>query len=544
MAALALTVLLAILWVACIAFGYRHGGWRQVVLLAAMLLAYAVASEWAIANGHDLSARFHWVLARTTTTVALLYLLVGTVLLGVMGSFALYRPRPLGATERGLGAVMGILNGGLLLALVLRTLRSYAFVAGRGETLQTSVLSRLLIEDVGYLLLAALLLGGIAAVVGIVATRRDDAREIALLASVGPSAIAMPAAPRNEEHPTAPTQPVPRPPVTQPTAPPASQPVYATAPLIDWPANPPPGIQLAPSAVGESLKPAVSPLVASAPDTPPVPAPLPARPHLPPRVPPPMVYPVTALIAVQTAAVMHEASAPSLAASSPTPSAASVRSARPGGPPPGAVMPESPLLAPVPEPSSSLTHEADPRVEEMPTPVVREAAVTMHDVPALRNNKSASEGVPDETRGDMEGGTMPTEIPATPPPNTTMATAAIPTIHPPLPPMSVPRPAPIAAPSAPKNAHPVAADRSLHEAAGAPRAGYARVAVPRQASSRPDESPPSQPQPSAPPEPLRLPLPTGPRVHPCPACGYPVRDHARYCPNCGSLQRHVPNVSR
>ncbi|MDQ2783708.1 MAG: hypothetical protein M3Y58_01755, partial [Chloroflexota bacterium] len=103
MAALALTVLLAILWLTCIAFGYWHGGWRQVILLAAMLLSYAVVSEWARPNGHDLAARFHWGLARTTTTVALLYLLVGTVLLGVIGSFALYRPRPLGATERAFG---------------------------------------------------------------------------------------------------------------------------------------------------------------------------------------------------------------------------------------------------------------------------------------------------------------------------------------------------------------------------------------------------------------------------------------------------------
>src|SRR5690348_12674620 len=178
MAALALTVLLALLWVACVALGYRHGGWRQVVLLAAMLLSYAVLSEWAAPNGRDLSARFHWSIARATTGVALLYLLIGTFVLGFLGGFALNRPRPLGPTERALGAAMGVLNGGLLLALVLRTLRSYAFAAGRGQTLHASVLSRFLIEDVGYLLLAALVLGGIAAVAGLLVSRDGEVREM------------------------------------------------------------------------------------------------------------------------------------------------------------------------------------------------------------------------------------------------------------------------------------------------------------------------------------------------------------------------------
>lgn len=517
MAALALTVLLAILWVVCIAFGYWHGGWRQVVLLAAMLLSYAVVSEWAIPNGHDLSTQFHWDLARTTTTVALLYLLVGTVVLGVIGSFALYRPRPLGATERGLGMAMGFLNGGLVLALVLRTLRSDAFVSGRGETLHTSVLSRVLIEDVGYLLLAALLLGGIAAVVGIVATRRDDAREMALLASVGSAASATPAEPRYEEQPAAPAQSAQRPPAIQPVAPPAPQPIYAIAPLIDWPASPPPGIPLAPSALGESPKPDASPPITSASDTPPAPAPLPARPQLPPRVPPPMVYPVADLIAAQMASVIRAAHAPSLAASPPPPLATPVRSARPVGPPPGVMHP-------------AVARERNDATPDAPSPVVREVAVTTQDVPIVQSDATpVSDVIPAEARPDTDGGTMHTEIPTSvttlpPKPDAMMPTMAIPAI-----PVTLP-------PPLPRNVPPVAMDRPAPDEATSPRAGYARIAVARQASGRSDEPPPSQPQPSALPEPLRPPLPTGPRIHPCPTCGYPVRDHARYCPNCGSRQ--------
>ncbi|MDQ2785273.1 MAG: zinc-ribbon domain-containing protein, partial [Chloroflexota bacterium] len=456
-------------------------------------------------------------LARTTTTVALLYLLVGTVLLGVIGSFALYRPRPLGATERAFGAVMAVLNGGLLLALVLRTLRSDAFAAGRGETLQTSVLSRLLIEDVGYLLLAALLLGGIAAVIGIVATRRDDDREMALLASVGSPTIAIPAEPHDAEQPTAPTQPAPRPPVVYPTTPPTPQPIYAIAPLIDWPATPPPGIQLAPSAVGTLPKPDASPAVASAPDASHVSSPLPTRPQMPLRVPPPIVYPIADLVAAQTAAVAHAANAPSDAASLPAPSLASAQSDRPIGPPPGTMHP-------------AVSCGRDRALSDAPPPVVRELPVITQDAPVVQNDRTTvPEAIPTETLPGTDGGPMHTAIPApptTPPPtpDTMMATTAIPAMSPTLP------------PPLPRNVPPIAMDRPTPDAGAPPRAGYARVAVARQASDRPDE-PPAHPPPSAPPEPLRPPLPTGPRVYPCPTCGYPVRDHARYCPNCGSRQK-------
>ena len=107
MAALALTVLLAVLWLGFAALGYWHGGWRQVVVLAAMLLSYAVLSEWAAPNGHDLATQFHWSIARATTTVGLLYLLGGTLVLGLLGSFALERPYPLTARERDVLTLVG-----------------------------------------------------------------------------------------------------------------------------------------------------------------------------------------------------------------------------------------------------------------------------------------------------------------------------------------------------------------------------------------------------------------------------------------------------
>jgi uncharacterized membrane protein required for colicin V production len=556
MTALALTVVLVILWGGFIAFGWWHGGWRQIVLLAAMLLSYAVLSEWAAPNGHDLSAQFHWSIARTTTGVALLYLLVGTFVLGFLGSFSLYRPRPLAPTERSLGAVMGLLNGGLLLSLVLRTLRSYAFGAGRGQTLHDSALSRFLIEDIGYLLLIALVVGGIAAVIGLAIARRDEAREMALLASVATPDRP----PQAEPHPQAePTPYAPSP--TAPKAPPIPEPIYAHAPLIDWPASPPPGTQTAPPAPNRPAKTDVSPTIAAEADTGCRRAPLPARPQVPPRVPPPMVYPLAELLAASakpTTQVAEKSPAPP----SPLPPPAIAKAARPIGPPPGATHPafvpptaqrpptppepthtdaaRTPQPSPLPSVPSSEARppglrDLDTSTSDAPSPVVHELAVTTQDVPVVQEATPVAETAPDTTTPATDGGTMHPETAAPkyvspPAPDVTMTTAAIPTtLPPPSPPVSVPRPAGASALPAPRNIPPGA------EEAGSSRTGYARVAVARQAGSTSGESP-GQPQQSAPPEPLHPPLPTGPRVHPCPTCGYPVRDHARYCPNCGNRQ--------
>ncbi|MHB8644533.1 MAG: CvpA family protein [Thermomicrobiales bacterium] len=536
MTALALTVLLAILWVALVGFGYWHGGWRQVILLAAMLLSYAVLSEWAAPNGRDLSTRFHWSVTRTTTGVALFYLLIGTFLLGFLGSFALYRPRPLDPNERRLGATMGVLNGGLLLALSLRTLRSFAFVAGGGQTLQSSRLSRFLIEDVGYLLLAALAIGGIAAVIGLVIARRDDARELALLDSVATPVVARPAAPPYPEQPLVPTQPAPLPPVSPPS--PTVEPVYTTAPFIDWPASPPPGTQTTPSAAA-APPPDVPPVVAQEFDTPHARSPLPTHPQLPPRVPPPMIYPVADLIAAQAKPAFPVAETPSALPPPLTPPATpdAPRPPRPVGPPPGATHPafvppttfRSSSLPPSPPP---VVRELNPPTEE-PPPIIRELDVVTHDPPppVVRelDVTTHDEALPGKDEG-MTSNETPARERVPPMPPTVRATGAIPAaLPPPLPPV----PAPTTAPPAPVE-RPAPTDEATKA-----RTGFARVAVARQAGGRPDgpASAQSQSQPPAPPEPLHPPLPSGPRVHQCPTCGYPVRDHARYCPNCGSRQR-------
>jgi hypothetical protein len=582
MAGLALTVLLALLWLAFVALGYWHGGWRQVVLLAGMLLSYAVASEWAAPNGHDLAAQFHWSLPRATTGVGLLYLLGGTLVLGFLGSFALERPYPFTMRERQCGAAMGVLNGGLLLALVLRTLRSYAYVSGGGETLRASALSRFLIESIGYVLLVALVLGLVAVVVGLSLTQRRRTSDVLLSEPLPEEAIAPP---QQAERQLV-SVPAPAPSPTLPR-PPTPVPVYAAEPIIDWPSAPPPGTPVESSGAD---KPATArPAPEKQPEvTPEKHAPVPALPSsltVPRRVEPPMRYPVAALVAAAVvpvpaatptpppvdvpAAKASEAASPPtpvLAAAPTLPPAVSSPIVRPTTPPPGALhpafvpptvarpplspppVPPASTPAPVPEPESAppivreldvATHDALPIVPEIdvtsqdvPPPVVREIDVTTQDVPLAALTNAVPAQAPADTApptaDEAINAPAPVLGPAVPAmPNAVTETTPIPTIvPPPLPPLPARRaPSPAESPTRPA---------SQDEPTRA-RAGFARVAVARQAGQHPDPS--SAPQPPTSPAPLQPPLPTGPRVHACPTCGYPVRDHARFCPNCGTHQR-------
>lgn len=556
MTALALTLVLAIVWLACIAVGYWHGGWRQIVLLAAMLLSYAVVSEWAVPNGHDLSTQFHWRIARTTTGVALLYVLGGTLVLGFLGSYLLPRPNPLTARERQIGATMGVLNGGLLLALILRTLRSYAYLAGGGNALHDSLLSRFLIEEIGYLILAAFAIGVVTVGVGLAFFRRPSASTASEQAQMATRAVPEPPRPPYfEPSPfVVPTASAP------PTAPPQGrpEPVYATAPMIDWPTEPP-------AMMNEQAT--VAPPVPEV--TPPQPAPVPRIPtrlSLPPRVPPPLVYPVAELIAAHTRPAVGQADRATVASAVAQPPAQSpvvtlpaspalppLLPPRPTTPPPGALQPDpvppvvavpytSPPSRPEPEPIGTAQAPL-PVIEAIPAPpIVRELDVETRDAapPAVRElDLTTHDAGPVATAAHEEGEQMDTREPVAAPsllPAAVTETAPLATIPPPLPPMpELP----------PRTAPPMPARNTTTDPAASPeeqarsRSTFARVATPRQAGQNPPSPQPAQPNPQVPasPEPLQPPAPSGPRVHACPTCGYPVRDHARYCPNCGGRQR-------
>lgn len=530
MAAVALTILLVILWLAFVALGYWHGGWRQVVLLAGMLLSYAVLSEWAAPNGRDLAAQFHWSLARATTAVGLLYLLGGTFVLGFLGSLALDRPLPLSERERQCGAAMGVLNGGLLLALALRTLRSYAYAAGGGKTLRTAALSRFLIEGVGYLLLAALVLGVLAVAARLARVGGRTRESLPVAAPASEQMVAPPPQPLRMGAP---------PVVPAPTPPLAPAPVYVAEPIIDWPSTPPPGTRVEPVAAARPIAAAAEPATKSPAAEPEAQPSIPTAPALPRRVEPPMWYPVAGL-----------AAAPAV-----PPPVVLAPANQPATPPPGApdavISPPTDGVPPVVRELDVATRDAPPVADEKEIaarntpPVVREVAVATDDLPLVAEAALApSAERPPAVEGEAMNDPAPDPIPAVQmTPNAVTETAPIPAVAPPpLPPLPAGQSATPSEPAPPvANANPpgLSGRPTRDDDPAKAHAGFARVAVARQPVQRLERPPAPQPVPQPPgePEPLQPPLPTGPRVHPCPTCGYPVRDHARYCPNCGSRQR-------
>lgn len=539
MTALVLTLVVALSWVGAVALGYWHGGWRQIVALAGILLSYAVLSEWAGPNGRDLAAQFGWPLARTTTVVALLYLVVGTAILGALGGLLLPRPAPLSAVERGMGALVGVPNGGLLLALALRVFRSYAFAPGEGQALRDSGLARFLIEQVGYLLVAAFVVGLGAVVAGLILSRRpvvaavEDA--VPVSATITPIPNAGPAF------------------VASAVAAPVAADPYGAALDIDWPANPPPGMPVPPV-----LPPVAPPMQRSVPA-----AVLPMELHLPPRVSPPLWYPVAALMgAARTPApvppsVASAPTIPEVQAAPPTPPAAPPQSmppVPPALPPPG--VPFVPAAATTMERPLSeepiIVHQLDTRTRDSVPAAVASVADAVVDAPAMptANGETAVEPTPvpppvpddasEQAAEESQADISSEVVPATASASESEPPAALPTVverpeQPERPPdLAVTTTAPIPAtmPAAPPPLPPIGGEQRPRNAS------FARVAQPRQ-PERP--APPSPMHPPSPPAeergPLRPPPPTSPDIYGCPTCGYPVRRHTRYCPNCGTRLR-------
>ena len=427
MAGLALTILLALLWLAFVGLGYWHGGWRQIVLLAGMLLSYAVASEWTVPNGHDLATRFHWSLPRATTAVGLLYLLGGTLVLGLLGSFALERPYPFTMVERQCGAAIGVLNGGLLLALVLRTLRSYAYVAGGGDALHTSVLSRFLIESIGYVLLVALLLGLVAVVVGLILVQRRHAPETPIVDPLPAPVTALPPPPQQIAQP--PVNVAPPAPLQAPPRPAASAPIYMAEPIIDWPSAPPPGTPIESNGASQPVPAPPAPERQPEVPKPGRPGSILAMPVLPQRVEPPMRYPVGELIAAAALPVRAEVQPP---APTPPPAPTTPHTVAPPAPvrvaelgPPSTIPPAArPTLPP---PGNALPVSAPPTNTPPPMPLPTVSSAPLPPQPTPPAPESSPESLPPVGREPTVA--MEESMPAIPPPDGAATTDTPPVVR-------------------------------------------------------------------------------------------------------------------
>jgi len=606
MSALVLTILICIAGAAMVALGYLRGGWREVVTLAAILLAYAVASEWAAPNGRDLAAVFGGNTYRSTTTIGLAYLFGGVALFGYFGGTRLPRPIPLSATERFIGGAVGLLNGGVLAALALRIVRSSAFGPGDGAVLQEATLARLLISQAGYLLLIGLIGAILAPFLSLLLVRQPPyAAEYKYVDDSMPQqspAFGYFPDHRDEMAHTASPQPQPQLQPSMYAAPYAPQAQSQAAPGVPTQFVPAlaPDPAFAPPSTATTLMPAVvAGAGTGAREVGNAPASLmPATPMLPRAVPVPMwptpslpvAAPATAIAPMMTAPDTSGQDAQALATETPPDASSNVsaQSSGPTGPPGFAITASQPLPIPnnapaatpaatPPKPLASASAPTLPASTIGSTPFIATTTRVAGEPPMARGYEtnaanphavSAPAPIPvadtasrPDVGAESEGASVEASAPPTPHarPIVPMPTSDLIPAAPLLPrvpemPASTnltpffaqpPRETASAAPAAP--VAPVAdAPDTTAPSATPVRISRARVATARAPEPRSSPTPsdteqsaaPNDPMPISPPT-LQRPAQPGPNMHPCPVCEYPVRNGARFCPNCGSAQSRI-----
>jgi hypothetical protein len=138
--------------------GLRRGALKEGMALIGILLGVLLITLWAERWGIVLSRRLGWlpIIGQWIAAMALLW---GTALLSGYGSGTLlpWRPARIPALQRGIGALLGLLNGGLLAGFTIRYTQQFYYgetVLARQQTwIRDSVASRFLLDRLDLLLL-------------------------------------------------------------------------------------------------------------------------------------------------------------------------------------------------------------------------------------------------------------------------------------------------------------------------------------------------------------------------------------------------------
>lgn len=155
-----LDLLMIVVLIMFIPIGLWRGALREWIALVGITLGMLLADEWAGPWGGDLAAQTNLGARMAAFIVGTAFFLGATLLIGYGGGAALpFRP-DLSRSNRLLGALLGVGNGALILSGTLRIMQRHLFEGRADSLLRGTILSRLLIDDVGWaelVLLVALL---------------------------------------------------------------------------------------------------------------------------------------------------------------------------------------------------------------------------------------------------------------------------------------------------------------------------------------------------------------------------------------------------
>lgn len=163
------SILFGLLLVVGLANGLRRGGIKEGTALMGILLGALLVEFWAQRWAQTLSERSGLRL-NVAELLLSLALLIGTALFSGYGSGLLFRRRTMRTNERVGGALLGLLNMGLLTSFTLRyTQQLYFNETDPAQPVQTwirnGVVSRFMLNWLGYVLLGAALTLGVVALV-------------------------------------------------------------------------------------------------------------------------------------------------------------------------------------------------------------------------------------------------------------------------------------------------------------------------------------------------------------------------------------------
>jgi hypothetical protein len=149
--------------------GFRHGGFKEGVALVGILLGALLVEFWVEPWGRTLSERSGLKIENARWVISL-GILIGTALFSGYGSGVFVRRGVLRPRVRLSGALLGLLNMGLLVSFTLRYTQQFYFIEvdpaqPQPSWIREGAISSRMVDWVGYLLIGAALTIGLVALI-------------------------------------------------------------------------------------------------------------------------------------------------------------------------------------------------------------------------------------------------------------------------------------------------------------------------------------------------------------------------------------------
>ena len=153
---LVLDLLLVLLVVLFMPIGYWRGPVKELFVTLGVVSGVVLSDYWARPWGRDLSSQTALTADGGAFIVAMAFLIAATFILGY-GIGATLAPGYPSLYARALGAAVAALNGMLLLSYALQYVRLFLLSDSNEASLADSLVARFLLNDIGWVLLVAVL---------------------------------------------------------------------------------------------------------------------------------------------------------------------------------------------------------------------------------------------------------------------------------------------------------------------------------------------------------------------------------------------------